>query len=487
MPINKLWSLTFILVLISFHTLFVACEKNHPPTITRITFDPTTTSAGTIYSITVEASDEDGDVLQYGWTANGGEFLSPTNTTEVLWRSPVSGEGESFSIIVNVTDGEFDITQELLMELTEAILGGVTGFVYFANCEVPIAGATVRIADKEAITDIKGQYLISDLVSGKDTLRANKQDFSPKESLVTIPPNSVLNYNVEMISVSHSTKAFGVISDQDGQAIANAQIIVLNPNDSESNLKALTDNNGLYRIQYIPHGIRWVVIRKPSSDDFKYTELRQEIEFTDIEQRFDFVIQKISLRGQFTDTRDNQEYSYKTIGNQTWMVNNLSYLPKVNPPKMLSETESHYYVYGYQGSDISKAKSLEKYRNYGALYNWQAAKWACPEGWHLPSKEEWLMLDNELQPGSAEKMKTPSGWLNNANGNNSSGFSALPAGYLTKEGKFSLIGEAAFFYISTENTSTTAWYSGILSMSLTSWPKTASKKAGFSVRCIRNE
>ena len=476
-----------MLILIGFPLILMACEKNHAPIITNILQEPKAKSAGTIFMLKVEASDEDGDALQFLWTADAGEFLSLTNSKEVRWRSPVSGQGESYTIFVTVSDGEFEAVKEHQITLTEPIFGNITGYVYFTNCKIPIPEVLIKISYKESVTDNKGQYSILDLVSGQDTLKAIKDDYSPRELKVSIPPNAALNFNVEMTSVSHSTKAFGVITDQEGKLLSNAQILILNPDGSESNLSANTDENGLYRILYIPHGSRNIVIRKSSNDDYKYTEVRQDIDFTDIEQRFDFVIEKISLRGQFTDARDNQEYSYKTIGNQTWMVDNLSYLPKVNPPKILSETESHYYVYGYQGSDISKAKSLEKYRTYGALYNWQAAKWACPEGWHLPSKEEWLILDNELQPGSAEKMKTPSGWLNNANGNNSSGFSALPAGYLTKEGKFSLIGEAAFFYISTEYASLSAWYSGILSMSLTSWPKTASKKAGFSVRCIRNE
>ncbi len=467
--------------------IILACEKNHAPIISSISHEPAATSAGTIYTLEVEASDEDGDVLQYLWTANGGEFLSPTNTTEVLWRSPVSGEGESFSIKVNVSDGEFEAIKELLMELTEPVLGSITGYVYFANCKIPIPDVTVRVADKESITDINGQYSISDLVSGKDTLKASKKDFSPKESLVSIPPNAILNYNIEMISITHSTKAFGVISDQDGQAIRNAQVLILNPNRSESNLAAYTDANGLYRILYIPHGIRTMVVRKASSDDYKYTEIKQEIEFTDIEQRFDFVVEKISLRGQFTDIRDNQEYSYRTIGNQTWMVSNLGYLPDVDPGSSRSEIEPHYYVYGYEGTDVSEAISQEKYRNYGVLYNWKAAINACPEGWHLPNKGEWETLITDLEPRAAYKMKTTSGWLDQGNGDNSSGFSALPGGYLTRDGKFLQIGGSAIFYSSSELSTTIAWGRTLYSGSDTAWPYSESKQVGYSVRCLRNE
>lgn len=83
-----------------------------------------------------------------------------------------------------------------------------------------------------------------------DTLRLNKEDFGPKESIVSIPPIAMLNYNVEMLSITHSTKAFGVITDQNGRPIRQAQVMMLNPDGTDSNLKDVTDDGGIFRIPY---------------------------------------------------------------------------------------------------------------------------------------------------------------------------------------------------------------------------------------------
>lgn len=475
-------------IVLSVGLLFIllACEKNHTPIISTVSQDPATTSAGTTYSFGVKASDEDGDVMQYLWAADQGEFLSPTNKREVRWRSPTTGQGESFTIIVTVSDGELETIKEHTIRLTDPIFGSISGYVYFTNSKIQISGVLVKIADKESFTDISGHYSIVDLVSGQDTLKTGKKDFSPKELMVSIPPNTDLKFNVEMTSVTNSTKAFGVITDQEGKPLANAQIVILNPDGSESKLSATTDENGLYRILYIPHGSRSIIIRKSSNDDFRYTDIKQDIDFTIIEQRLDFVVEKISLRGQFTDARDNQDYFYKTIGNQTWMTSNLRYLPQVNSPEGLTDREAKYYVYAYLGNDLSVAKRQENYLNYGVLYNWKSATKACPEGWHLPTKGEWETLVGGLEPRTAYKIKTISGWLNSGNGDNSSGFSALPAGSLTKDSRFSHLGSSTAFYSSTEMTTTIAWGVFLYSESETVWDYSDSKKAGYSVRCIRN-
>ena len=91
---------------------------------------------------------------------------------------------------------------------------------------------------------------------------------------------------------------------------------------------------------------------------------------------------------------EGRTYRYISIGNQTWMAENLAWLPSVSPGNAGSETEKHYYVSGYQGTDLNLAKATDNYAIYGVLYNWPAALDACPPDWHLPSKEEiQTMLD----------------------------------------------------------------------------------------------
>ena len=98
----------------------------------------------------------------------------------------------------------------------------------------------------------------------------------------------------------------------------------------------------------------------------------------------------------FTDSCDGNQYGTVTIGEQVWMAENLVYLPIVVGPTKGSSTEFRYYIYEYYSTVLEAAKATANYTTYGVLYNWPAALTACPEGWHLPSDEEWTTLTSYL-------------------------------------------------------------------------------------------
>jgi uncharacterized protein (TIGR02145 family) len=168
------------------------------------------------------------------------------------------------------------------------------------------------------------------------------------------------------------------------------------------------------------------------------------------------VIQKST----FTDSRDGKTYKTVKIGNQEWMAENLAYLPAVYPSYKGSNNEMRYYVCNYQGKNVAKAKQQANYTTYGVLYNWPAAKAACPPGWHLPTDDEWTALENYLIASGynydgttndnkiAKSMAATSNWrMSSANGaignnlslNNISGFSALPGGCRHEYGVFDYV------------------------------------------------
>lgn len=74
------------------------------------------------------------------------------------------------------------------------------------------------------------------------------------------------------------------------------------------------------------------------------------------------------------DTRDNHVYRTVKIGDQTWMAENLAYLPSVNKPSAtVGATVPLYFVLNYDGEDVAAAKATEEYKKYGVLYNWYGA------------------------------------------------------------------------------------------------------------------
>ena len=118
------------------------------------------------------------------------------------------------------------------------------------------------------------------------------------------------------------------------------------------------------------------------------------------------------------------------IGQQVWTTENLN-VDKFRNGEIIPEAktaaewhkagENKQAAWCYYNNDSSNGTK------YGKLYNWYAVndpRGLAPEGWHIPSDQEWTDLTNYLggveQAGA--KMKSKEGWLENGNGTNESGF-----------------------------------------------------------------
>jgi uncharacterized protein (TIGR02145 family) len=144
----------------------------------------------------------------------------------------------------------------------------------------------------------------------------------------------------------------------------------------------------------------------------------------------DIIVEK----GNFSDVRDGQTYNWVKIDRQVWMAENLKFLPSVVGSSTYLFSVPLYYVHSYEGSDVEEAKVTDNYQIFGVLYNWPAALTACPTGWHLPSYEEWNVLLERIGKNAGTKLKAKNGWLDDGNGLDSYGFSALPGGALIRGG-----------------------------------------------------
>ena len=207
----------------------------------------------------------------------------------------------------------------------------------------------------------------------------------------------------------------------------------------------------------------------------------------------------------FTDPRDNNHYNVVKIGNQIWMVENLKYLPSVVGPGTGSKTTPHYYVYGYNGTNVADAKATDNYATYGVLYNWTAAmdgeassttnpsgiQGVCPAGWHLPSDAEWTELTDYLggtsDAGGKLKETGTTHWNSpNTGATNETGFTALPGGYRNFNGTFNYFGYNGNWWSATENSTHGAWYRNMYFNFSNVYRNFVNKELGFSVRCLRD-
>ncbi|MDY0143043.1 MAG: FISUMP domain-containing protein [Bacteroidales bacterium] len=209
--------------------------------------------------------------------------------------------------------------------------------------------------------------------------------------------------------------------------------------------------------------------------------------------------------GSFTDSRDGTEYQTITIGNQEWMAENLKYLPSVVGPATGSQTTAYYYVYGYDGTDVTAAKATANYTTYGVLYNWPASmagsassaanpsgvQGVCPTGWHLPSDAEWTQLTDYLggESVTGDKLKETgtTHWNSpNTDATNETGFTALPGGSRDFDGSFGYIGLYGYWWSATEGNASYAWNRRMSYDNSNVLRSSYGKELGFSVRCLRD-
>ena len=195
--------------------------------------------------------------------------------------------------------------------------------------------------------------------------------------------------------------------------------------------------------------------------------------------------------GIFIDIRDKKDYEWVRIGDQVWMAENLAYLPSVSPSSEGSNTEPYYYVYGYEGSSVNEARATDNYDTYGVLYNWPAAMNACPDGWHLPTDEEWTQLTDffggEVVAGGKLKETGTAHWYSpNTGASNETGFTALLGGYRHGNGDFCDIGKLGYWWSATEYNTDGAWYRSMTFSSSNVYRYRYDEHYGWSVRCLRD-
>ncbi len=230
--------------------------------------------------------------------------------------------------------------------------------------------------------------------------------------------------------------------------------------------------------------------------------------------------------GTVTDI-DGNVYTTVIINNREWMAENLRVTRYSNGdliPSGLSNTEwdsateGAYAVYDHNATEASGIDSpQEMVRAYGKLYNWYAVgdnRGLCPEGWSIPSDDDWTQLidfatgrgfpNEQGHPGgvgnalkSCLQVNSPFAgcdtyvhprWNphNTHHGLDEFGFSALPGGLRMPAGTFSVLGFLHGWWTSTETSDDGAWNQNLRADGGHIYRVNYHKLWGFGVRCIRD-
>jgi len=184
------------------------------------------------------------------------------------------------------------------------------------------------------------------------------------------------------------------------------------------------------------------------------------------------------------------------IATQTWATKNLETSSfrngdAITQAKTAAEwsaaAEQRKPAWCYYNYDAANGKK------YGKLYNFFAVsdpRGLAPAGWHVPTDAEWVTLTGNLggENAAGTKMKSSSGWNDNGNGTDESGFAGLPGGSVSLKGVFANIGTTGYWWSATKAGPISAW-----SRSLSAGKGGVDRagngfmKGGFSVRCLADQ
>ena len=193
-----------------------------------------------------------------------------------------------------------------------------------------------------------------------------------------------------------------------------------------------------------------------------------------------------------------------SIGSQTWTTKNLDVATFRNGEAIpQAKTEEEWTAAGVnkQASWCYYDYNPKNGVKYGKLYNWYAVndkRGLAPSGWHVPTYEEWKILEFFLgEDEAAQKMKTLDDWeavdetMGGVPGNNESGFRALPAGAFAVDqeietGEFFEIGISTFYWSATKNYSNTWLYYWFGNLQIYEDTDESRLAWGCSVRCLKD-
>lgn len=186
-------------------------------------------------------------------------------------------------------------------------------------------------------------------------------------------------------------------------------------------------------------------------------------------------------------------YKEVKIGNQVWMAENLN-LDRFQNGDLIKEVKSNEE---WMLAGKNKQPAWCYYQNdsangitYGRIYNWYAitdARGLAPAGWQIPNNNHWMDLSEFLggEREAGKKMKSITGWNNQGNGSNESGFNAEPAGGRYANGSFAFKGESVGFWSTSPDSLHTAWFRYLSAVDDLNHKYSLKKAAGMYVRCVR--
>jgi len=197
---------------------------------------------------------------------------------------------------------------------------------------------------------------------------------------------------------------------------------------------------------------------------------------------------------------DANGHSYPTvrIGAQCWMAKNLNTGTAMPNNQTLSTTSVQKYCYGASNTNVDPFNNCAV---HGGLYTWVAAmqgatttnavpsgiQGVCPQGWHLPSDDEWKILEAEIELPNPDLI----GWRGTNQGlqlkpGGTANFDGLMSGHRKYTNEYENIDTYTYFWTTTQSSSTAAWQRSLWSSHNGLGRFANNKNNAASVRCVKD-
>jgi uncharacterized protein (TIGR02145 family) len=210
--------------------------------------------------------------------------------------------------------------------------------------------------------------------------------------------------------------------------------------------------------------------------------------------------------GTVTDI-DGNVYNTIKIGDQWWMAENLKVTRYRNGDDIPNVTLDSEWAALSTGAYCSYQNNSGNETTYGLLYNWYAledSRNIAPDGWHVPTDEEWKELEMSLGMSQEDADNTgvrgtnqgsqladnsdlwESGSLETNGAFGSSGFAALPCGQCDPDGQFGFLGFRGYFWNISDLGGSIAWARVLDCYEPNIQRIQRGKRSGLAVRCVKD-
>jgi uncharacterized protein (TIGR02145 family) len=382
-------------------------------------------------------------------------------TTYYLRAYASNATGTGYGDLITFTTAQVDLTTITVSDISliSAVSGGIiseeggTSVISRGVVWNTSPAPTVSLATKT--TDGINSGSFTSMVNGLDwnttyhirayatnssgTRYGNEQTFTTEPIDITTAPLT----DITLISAISG----GTITGDAGSTITGSGIVWdTSPNPTVSLLtktdEGLSPGNFSSAISNLSPDVTYYIRAYVSNS--RTTTYGQELNFKTLNSIIDF---------------DGNSYKVVKIGSQIWMAENLKTTSYNDGTPIPNVTDAGDWIGLTSGAYTYYNNDAATYKNpYGAIYNGYAVQMGslCPDGWHIPSEDEWIQLANfvggEAIAGGQLKEAGTDHWAPpNTGATNNFGFTAVPSGHRWTDGRFYDINEGAQLWSSTES------------------------------------